>query len=48
MLFQEREKKKLMFLGKLKRCETLIRAKGKKIQEFEERLGKTKPKQLSP
>jgi hypothetical protein len=34
--------------GKLKRCETLIRSKDKKIQELEERLEKIKPKRPSP
>ena len=34
--------------GKLKRCENLIRNKDKRIQELEDRLGKTKPKRPSP
>jgi hypothetical protein len=34
--------------GKLKRCETLIRTKDKKIQELEERLERMKPKRPSP
>lgn len=34
--------------GKLKRCETLIRTKDKRIQDLEERLEKIKPKRPSP
>lgn len=34
--------------GKLRRCENLIKAKDKRIQELEERIGKPKPKRPSP
>jgi hypothetical protein len=45
--FLRAREEEIVLRGKLKRCEILIRAKGKKIQGLEERLGKTKPKQLS-
>lgn len=47
-LLRTKEEEIDVLRGKLKRCENLIKTKDKRIQELEDRLGKTKPKRPSP